>query len=121
MLVEGEEEAVVVAANGEAAFVEDRGGAVGVADAELHLAAGIDQLAHRAFAVDAAVVDDGDAVAGELDLGEEVAGDEDAHAVIGSELAKELADLADAGGIEAVGGFVEDEQLRAAEEGLGDA
>src|SRR5260221_8953466 len=47
-------------------------------------------------------------------------GDEDAHAVAG-ETAEQLPDLADAGGVEAVGWLVEDEQLRPSEESLGDA
>src|SRR5258708_36713177 len=47
-------------------------------------------------------------------------GDEDAEAGAG-ETAEQVPDLADAGGVEAVGRLVEDEQLRPSEESLGDA
>src|SRR4051794_15135490 len=50
-----------------------------------------------------------------------MAGDEDAHRLLAREGAQQLADLADAGGIEAVGRLVEDQQLRTAEERLCDA
>ena len=101
--------------------MRDRGGAGDVVDAQLHLAAAGDQIAHRAFAEDASLVDDGHAVAGQLDLGEQMRRDEDAHLAFAGEAAQQLADLADAGGVEAVGRLVEDEQLRIAEQRLGDA
>ena len=81
----------------------------------------VEQLAHGPGRQRAAAVDDRDAVARLLDLREQVARDEDGDAALGGEVAHELADLADAGRVEAVGGLVEDQDVRVAEQRLRDA
>ena len=68
----------------------------------------------------AALREDRDAVAGVLDLDEEVAGHEHGPSLV-AERPEELADLLDPGRVEAVGGLVEDQQLGVLEERLGQA
>jgi len=68
---------------------------------------------------DAAVVDDEDAGAGEFDFGEDVGGEEDG--VVFAEFLDEVADGADLIGIEADGGFVEDEEVGVVDEGVGES
>ena len=60
---------------------------------------------------EASVVDDADAVGQVRDLGEDVARHEHGHALFVSERAQKLAHLDDAGGVEPVGGLVEDQHL----------
>ena len=68
---------------------------------------------------DAPVVDHGDAVADLLHLGEEVAGEHDCDAVV-RESADQGAEVADAGRVDAVGGFVEHQQAWASDQAGGD-
>ena len=88
-------------------------------DVDLARLAG-DQLGDRALRDDAAVVDDRGDVAGLLDLVEQVRGEQHG-AALGDELADQVAELEDAGGIEAVDRLVEDQQLGVAEQAAGDA
>ncbi len=76
-------------------------------------------LGDRARLDETAAVHDHEVGAGLLDLGEEVAGDDD-RAARRRVADHHLAHLADLGRVEAVGRFVEDEEVREAEHGLGD-
>ena len=67
----------------------------------------------------AAAGDDGDLVTHLLHLAELVAGQEDRASLVG-QLANELADLTDPGGVEAVGRLVEHEQLGVLQQGDAD-
>ncbi len=78
------------------------------------------QLRDRALGDLAAVGDDDDVVDGLLDLGEQVAGDEDRFALTG-EVAQEAAQPPDALGVQAVGRFVEQQHVGVAEQGGGQA
>ena len=71
-------------------------------------------------AIDVAVVDDRGDVAGLLDLVEQVRGEQHG-AALGDQLADQVAELEDAGGVEAVDRLVEDQQLGVAEQAAGDA
>ena len=73
------------------------------------------QVGERALIHDAAGADDGDARAELLDLGEQMAGEEDGHAPAG-QLLDQVAHVADAARVEAVRRLVEYEQLRVAQE-----
>ena len=79
-----------------------------------------EQLGDRARGDDAAGVHDHDVAAGQLDLGEQVAGDDDGAAGRGIRL-QDRAHGRDLGRVEAVGRLVEEEHLGPAEHGLGDA
>ena len=83
-------------------------------------AGGGEQVGLGALGDDAAVADDDEVVGDDLDLVEQVGGQQDGAAAVGV-AAQEVAHPADAGGVEAVGGFVEDEDLGVADEGGGDA
>ena len=67
-----------------------------------------------------AVVDDDDVVGGLGDLGEDVAGDQDGPP-FGGQAAEQVAQPPDALRIQAVGGLVEDQHGRVAEQGGGQA
>src|SRR5205085_424343 len=92
-----------------------------IADAQLELALTGDEIAHGARVQNAAAMNDGDAIAHQLDLCEQMARNEDGHAALAGEIAQQLADLADARGIEPVRGLIEDQQLWIAEQRLRDA
>ena len=79
-----------------------------------------EQAGDRALEDDAAVVDHHEVVADRLDLGQQVARDEDRDATVG-EPAHHGAHLADAGRVEAVGRLVEDAQLGSGKQRRGDA
>lgn len=64
------------------------------------------EAAEGAFVDEFSFAKDSDAVAHELDLGEEVGVEEDGHAALFAELEDEVAEPFDAFGVEAVGGFV---------------
>ena len=64
--------------------------------------------------------DHDEAVDGRFDFGEQVAGQQHGAALVG-EVAEQFAHPGDAFGVEAVGRFVQDEHLRVADQGLGDA
>ena len=66
-------------------------------------------------------MNDRNAVAHLFDFGEQVARDKHGEASLGGERAHETPNLADAGGVEAVGGLVQDQQVWRPEEGLRDA
>ena len=63
---------------------------------------------------------DADAIDELRDLAEDVARDEDGDALLAGARAQQLADLDDAGGVEGVGRFVEDEQLGAVQQRPGE-
>src|SRR5439155_9298867 len=92
-------------------------GAAGVVNLYVDAAAGADELVDAAGGDEAAVVHDRGVGTDLLELGQDVAGEEDGHA-LGAEPADELADLAHLLGVEADGGLVEDEELGLVEEGL---
>ena len=96
-------------------------GPVGVRALDLDLEGGPGQeLGDRALADDLAPVDDGDGVAGALDLVEEMGRQHDG-APLGHERQDHVAHVEHARRVEAVHRFVEDQQLRIAEEAGGDA
>jgi hypothetical protein len=66
-------------------------------------------------------VNDGHAIGSELDLREQMAGHEYGHPAFGGQAANELADFADARGIESVCRLVEDQNARTAEHRLRNA
>lgn len=78
-----------------------------------------DEFGGRAVGLEFAGCDDEDAGADLLDLGEDVGGDE--HGAVGAEFADERAHLGDLGGVESVGGLVEDEDLGIVQDGRGEA
>jgi hypothetical protein len=104
---------------GEAIVLEqgDRALAVDRVDAgdEARRAVRRQQLVDRALGDQAPAADDRRAVAHELDLGQQVRADQHGRAARG-ELLDELADLDDAGRVEAVGRLVEHDEPRAAEQ-----
>ncbi len=67
--------------------------------------------------LDFAMINDDHAPAGGLDLGEDVSAEQDG--MFFAEVADEFTNLADLIRVEAVGGFVEDEELWAVDEGIG--
>ena len=88
--------------------------------AEAPEAAGRGQRLDGAVAHEGAVFHDGDARADALDLAEEVRVEEERDA-FGGELQQEVADLAAADGVDAVGRLVEEHEARARHERLRDA
>ena len=66
-----------------------------------------------------ALVEDGDPVADLFDLGEKMGGEQNSHAVLAIESQDEVAHLVDALGVEAFGGFVEEDEIGPREKGLG--
>ena len=78
------------------------------------------ELSDRALRDPAAVGDDDDVVDGLLDLGEHVARDQQGSPFVG-EVPQEAAQPPDALGVQAVGRLVEDDHLRVAEQGGGEA
>ena len=90
----------------------------------LHLQAGAFllhavEVGQRALEAHPALVDDAHVGDHLLHFGEEVGGDEDGHPLLAVELLDQLPELDDAGGVEAVGGLVEHEQLGPGQEGQG--
>ncbi len=81
---------------------------------------GLEQLVLGALGHDAALADHDQVVGDDLDLVEEVAGEQHGAALVGVP-AEQVAHPADAGRVEAVGGLVEDQHLRVADEGGRDA
>lgn len=79
-----------------------------------------EEVVEGALREERAVEEDGDFVADVLDVGEEVGGEEDGFAA-GGEGADDVLDLARALGVEAGGGFVEDDEVWVVEEGLREA
>ena len=106
------------AAHAGADALERRGELRGARRAHPH-AGGGGERGHRALPDDPPAVDDDDVVDGLLDLGEHVAGDED-RAPLAGRAAQEVAQPADALRVQAVGGLVEHEDLRIAEQGRGE-
>ena len=78
------------------------------------------QLGARALRLDPPVADDHDPVGDGLDLGQQVRGEQHGAAAVG-EAPQQPAHPAHALGIEAVGGLVEDQDLRVAEQRVGEA
>lgn len=78
------------------------------------------QLINRALAGDLAGNKDRDAVAHHFEFAEEVAVDEDGFALI-AEVGQDVADVAAADGVDAIGGFVEEDEVGVVDEGLGEA
>ena len=68
------------------------------------------QAVHRSLPDHPSGTDDTHVIGHLVDLGEQVAGDDDGAAEAVGHLAYELADLMDAAGVEAVGGFVEQQE-----------
>ena len=77
------------------------------------------QLVHVQLLQQAALVDDADAVRQAGDLGQDVAGHEDRHALFAGQLEQQLADLDDPGRVQAVGRLVQQEQLGVVQQRLG--
>jgi hypothetical protein len=77
------------------------------------------QVGGGALGDDAALVDDEHAVAGDLDFGQDVGGDDDRHAA--AQAGDEVAHDEDLMRVEADGGLVHDDHGRFGEDGLGDA
>ena len=75
---------------------------------------------HRGDAHELAVVDDRHARADLLHLAQDVAGDEHSLA-LGREVTQEIAHLDDAGGVQAVGRLIEDQDVRVVEQGQSQA
>ena len=88
---------------------------IGQPDEHRRRGRGREHVVDAPFEHELAAVDDRDAVAGVLDLGEQVARHEHG-AALGAEAAQQLADLADAGRVEPVRRFVEHEQRRVLEQ-----
>src|SRR5438105_2710388 len=88
---------------------------IGLIHLDLELPSVLKQLRHRRQAHEPPVVDDRDAGADLLHLAQHVAGDEDGLA-LGGQVAQEVAHLDDAGGVQPVGGLVEDQKLRIVEQ-----
>lgn len=84
------------------------------------MAAAGEELVHGVLADHPTAADDDEAVGGELHLRQQVGGDEDGTA-LGRQRADGVTHPADALRVEAVDGFVEDEVLRIAEQGAGEA
>lgn len=87
-------------------------------DAVVLLALG--EFVDGALLGDEALDHDGDAVADEFEFAEQVGVDEDRPALV-FELLADLADVAAAFGVDAVGGFIEQDEFGIIHEGLGDA
>ena len=78
------------------------------------------QVGDRALEDNPSLVDDRDVVGDLLDLVEEVRGEKHGHAVL-DELADHPAKLVNSRRIEAVGGFIQDQELRIGEQRARDA
>ena len=104
---------------GEAGGVRAPGELVGVAGADLGAGS---RRAGRSWSLgdDAAVADDDQVVGDDFDLVQQVGGQQHGGAAVGV-AAQQVAHPADAGGVQTVGGLVEDEDLGVAEERVGDA
>ena len=89
-------------------------------ESHAHPAGRLEELVERALVDEMALVDDPHDVGQLLDLGQDVARDEDRPARIG-QVAQLRPQAVDPGRVEAVGRLVEDEQLRVVQEGRGDA
>ena len=105
---------------GRVAGGDERGGEAGVVGGPDVGARGLEQLVLGALGHDAALADHDDVVGDDLDLVEQVAGEQHGAALVGVP-AEQVAHPADAGGVEAVGRLVEDQHLGVAEEGGRDA
>jgi hypothetical protein len=79
-----------------------------------------EEFTEGALGLDAAAVVDHDAVAYILDIGEQVAAQDDCGAAVG-EGDDEVFDFSAADGVESGGGFIEDDEFRVIDEGLGEA
>ena len=79
----------------------------------------LQEFVERTLVDEDALVDDPDDVGQLLDLGQDVARDEDRPAGVG-EVAQLRPEVVDPGRVQAVGRLVEDEQLRVVEQGRGD-
>jgi hypothetical protein len=77
---------------------------------------GVGQFGDRPFADQFSAGDDHDPVHGLLDLGQQVAGDEDRSSLVVGEVLKEVTQPLDALGVQAIGRLVEDEYLRITEQ-----
>ena len=83
-------------------------------------AGGVQELGLGALGDDPAVADHHDVVGDDLDLVQQVGGQQDGAAAVGV-AAEQVAHPADAGRVQAVGGLVEDQHLGVADQGGGDA
>ena len=102
----------------EAGRGEQRGGAVRLRAPHREVQPfGLAQLPAVELFEQVAFVHDADAVGEVRDLGEDVAGHEDGHALLAGERTQQLADLDDARRVEGVGRLVEDEQLGPVQQG----
>ena len=115
-------QAVTGRRHGEPALAEDLAQQVVVEGRDVRgaLARTLEQRLLGALSDDAAVPDQHHLVGDQLDLVEQVAGEQDGAAAVGVPL-EQATHPADAGRVEAVGGLVEDEHRRVAEQGVGDA
>src|SRR6267378_4770069 len=84
-------------------------------DLDRKLAGRLEELVHRSDADELAVVDDRDARAYLLHLGQHMAGDENGFA-LSSQVAQEVAHLHDAGRVEAVGRLVQNQNIGVVEQ-----
>jgi len=84
-------------------------------------ARGVGKLGDGPFANQLSPADDHDSVDGLLNLSEQVAGDQNRAALIMGEVPQEVTQPLDAFGVKAVGGLVEDEHLRVAQQRGGQA
>ena len=93
---------------------------VGNAHGDARTSAGRQDVVHRTGGDEATSCEDRDPIGDLLHLREDVARDEHGPA-LGTEAPKEVAHLDDPGGIEAVGGLVQDQQRRVLQQRRGDA
>src|SRR6266850_4435945 len=89
-------------------------------DLDRELAGRLEEIVHRSYADQLAVIDDRHARADLLHLGQYVAGYEDRFA-LSSQVAQEVAHLYDAGGVEAVRRLIEDQNIGVVEQGKSQA
>ena len=108
-------EAAVHGGGGDRGLVQGTGEPVVVGGAHEGAGRG-QQLGLAALGDDRAVADHDDVVGDDLDLVQQVRGQQHGAAVVG-EAAEQVAHPADAGRVEAVGGLVEDQHLRVPDEG----
>ena len=95
------------------------GGRLRGADAHPTLGVAVDELGHRTLFDQPSATDDDEVVGHQRDLGEEVAADEDRPSLT-SEGDEDVADPADALGVESVGRLVEDQRVRIPEQHPGE-
>lgn len=93
---------------------------VGVGDLDREGRGGLGEVAGGTGAQQFAAVDDHDVVAGPLQLAEQVGGDQDRDAEVGVDAADQAQHLVAADRVEAVGGLVEEHQLRVVDQRLGE-